>query len=142
MVDILIAIDKIKRKSSDLTLECFISSEDDVDIVLRNLEIIGEAVGQLLKYSDFLIGTDVEWRRIVDLRNLLIHGYFGVDLHEIYGIVQKKITELERDIINIAKTKIGQSAFLEAIEDAKADLAELFRHESVAYLEAISKQFK
>lgn len=64
VVDILVAIDKIKRMTANLTFEVFKANEQVVDSVLRNLEIIGEASGQLLKYPDFETGTTVEWRKI------------------------------------------------------------------------------
>jgi len=73
VVDILVAIDKILRGTAGLTFEQFVSSEKEVDAVLRNLEIIGEATGQLLKVDDFLDKDNEDWRKIVNLRNVIIH---------------------------------------------------------------------
>lgn len=143
IVDILVAIDKIKRATSNLTFEPFVANEQIVDSVLRNLEIIGEASGQLLKDSNFLNDTYVEWRKIVNLRNVIIHFYFGVDLDEVFnGIVLNEIPSLEVDILKFIKQKDDPSKFLLAIEDAKADLAEVFRFESVEYLEKVEKKIK
>ena len=55
--------------------------------VIRELEVIGEAVGRLpdeLKQKH----PDVEWQDIKDFRNLLIHEYFGVDLEIVWKILQ------------------------------------------------------
>ena len=62
--------------------------------VIRCLEIIGEAVRQLpedfkQKYSY------IEWRKIVDLRNILIHEYFGIEPEIIWDIVKNKIPTLK-----------------------------------------------
>ena len=77
--DIVEAMDKIERYIKGLTYETFVENEMVVDAVLRNLEIIGEASGNIPedtreKYSD------IPWRRIIGLRNIAIHKYFGVDL--------------------------------------------------------------
>lgn len=59
--------------------EQFLADEKTVDAVLRNLEIIGEAANSI---SDgmHLQHSNIEWRRIVGLRNIVIHHYFGVDM--------------------------------------------------------------
>jgi uncharacterized protein with HEPN domain len=62
--------------------------------VIRCLEIISEAVRQLpedfkQKYSN------IEWRKIVDLRNILIHEYFGIEPEIIWDIVKNKIPALK-----------------------------------------------
>jgi uncharacterized protein with HEPN domain len=142
VVDILISIDKIKRRISGLTLREFVANEAHVDIVLRNLETIGEAVGCLLRDSNFLSETDADWRRIVNLRNVLIHFYFGIDLEEIYKIAQEKVPFLEKDILDLVKRKSDYNKVFQAIGDAKADLTDAFRHESVKYLESIEKKLK
>ncbi|OGQ96603.1 MAG: hypothetical protein A2521_08070 [Deltaproteobacteria bacterium RIFOXYD12_FULL_57_12] len=38
---------------------------------------------------------DIEWRKIVGLRNVLAHEYFGVTLPMIWGLVQNKVVPLE-----------------------------------------------
>lgn len=72
VVDILVAIDKILRGTDGLSFKDFVANEKEVDAVLRNLEIIGEATGQLLKVNDFLDKDNDDWRKIVNLRNLII----------------------------------------------------------------------
>ena len=54
--------------------------------VIREFEIIGEAVAKLpeeikTKYPD------VPWREIKDFRNMLIHEYFGVDLKIVWHTI-------------------------------------------------------
>jgi uncharacterized protein with HEPN domain len=62
--------------------------------VVRNLEIIGEAVKHLPK--DVQKGyPHVEWKKIAGLRDILIHAYFGIDHDIVWDVVTNKIPELK-----------------------------------------------
>jgi uncharacterized protein with HEPN domain len=62
-----------------MTQESFDCDEKTSDAVVRNLEIIGEAADRLPK--DFIdLNSQIEWFKIVGLRNRIVHEYFGVDL--------------------------------------------------------------
>lgn len=76
------------------------------DIILkraieRNLEILGEAMGRILKEDpDFSIQNS---RRIVGLRNQIIHGYDSVSDENIWGIVINHIPKLKEEIAQLIK---------------------------------------
>ena len=74
--DVLSAILKIKRYSKGFSKKRFLSDEKTVDAIIRNLEIIREAIKKLSNNirSQY---PDVEWRKISGLRDILIHEYFG-----------------------------------------------------------------
>jgi uncharacterized protein with HEPN domain len=65
------------------------------DAVIRNLEVIGEAVKNL---SSELRGRypDVPWARIAGMRDVLIHGYFGVRIETVWAAVENRLPELKR----------------------------------------------
>ena len=64
--------------------------------VEREFEIIGEAVSKILKIQkDFPINNA---KRIVSLRNLVIHGYDKVDNVIIWGIISKDLPELKKEV--------------------------------------------
>jgi uncharacterized protein with HEPN domain len=65
----------------------------------RELEIIGEAASKILKI-DATIQID-NARKIVDLRNWVIHGYDGIDDVIIWGIVSKQLPVLNQQIQNL-----------------------------------------
>ena len=88
--DIREAIEKIERYTANLTHDLFIDDEKTIDAVVRNLEIIGEAANRLpdgLKKRN----PDIEWVKIVGLRNRIVHGYFGIDREIIWQILKNDI---------------------------------------------------
>ncbi len=64
--------------------------------VERELEIIGEAVKHLLELDENIYIDNA--RRIVDLRNFVIHGYDKVDNVIIWGILSKDLPKLKQQV--------------------------------------------
>lgn len=62
--------------------------------VIRQLEIIGEAVKNLSP-SFRNRHKNVPWKDISGLRDKLIHGYFGVDISLVWGICEKDLPDLK-----------------------------------------------
>ena len=71
----------------------------------RELEIIGEATNRILKIDERIAISDS--RRIVDLRNWVIHAYDSVDDVIIWGIISRDVPKLKEQINNLieANTK-------------------------------------
>ncbi len=98
--DILSSINAIEEFVSDMDFKAFSNDRKTSSASIRELEIIGEAVGKIsveLK-NEY---PEIDWRDIKDLRNLLIHEYFGIDLEIIWNIIIKDIPTLKINIINI-----------------------------------------
>lgn len=93
--DIREAIQAIREYTEGLTFESFSGDRKTIDAVIRNLEIIGEAAKNLPEEFKAMSG-DIEWRKIVGLRNLLIHEYFGVSKPVVWDIVQNKLDPLDK----------------------------------------------
>ncbi len=88
--DIWESIEKIERYTEGLTQNDFRGDEKTTDAVVRNLEIIGEAAGRLSE--DFTDRhPEIEWVKIVGLRNRIVHEYFGVDLQIIWQILKNDL---------------------------------------------------
>lgn len=79
LLDIREAIDKVFRYTEKMDYDTFFKDEKTIDAVVRNFEIIGEAANRIDK-SIKETYNEVEWRRIIGLRNHIVHEYFGIDL--------------------------------------------------------------
>ena len=98
--DIWESIEKIERYTEGLTQDDFQSDEKTTDAVVRNLEIIGEAAGRLPQYfTDRHL--EIEWVKIIGLRNRIVHEYFGVDLKIIWQILKKDLPAFKKSLISI-----------------------------------------
>jgi uncharacterized protein with HEPN domain len=60
------------------------------DAVIRNLQVIGEAAQNVRRHHpDFVAANpDVPWRSAYGMRNAVTHGYFGIDLEQIWTTVK------------------------------------------------------
>ena len=77
--------------------EAFYRDKKTKDAVVRNFEIIGEAARQI--QQDFKQQyPQIEWRELSDLRNKIIHEYFGVDYVILWEIIQFDLPSLRNRI--------------------------------------------
>ena len=102
--DIQNSCDKIIHYTSGMTFDDFTCDDRTYDAVIRNLEIVGEAAKNIpeelkRKYSQ------VEWRAIGALRNIVAHEYFGVKDEIIWDVVINKIPVLREHIQQILTLK-------------------------------------
>ncbi|PSQ96792.1 MAG: DUF86 domain-containing protein [Bacteroidetes bacterium SW_9_63_38] len=77
--------------------EAFESSHILQDAVIRNFEVIGEAVKKLSpELRD--AHPDVPWQRVAGFRDVLIHDYMGVDLNEVWNVIEQELPRLKRTV--------------------------------------------
>jgi len=67
---------------------------------LRQLEIIGEASNRLSEKM-LLNNPEIPWARIIGLRNLVIHEYFGIDDFTIWNVIKIYLPDLKVKILAI-----------------------------------------
>jgi uncharacterized protein with HEPN domain len=75
--------------------EGFFASKMVQDAVVRNLEVVGEAVKALVPETRNR-APEMAWRRIAGMRDQLIHHYFGVDLEVVWRVVEVEVEPLLR----------------------------------------------
>jgi len=83
--------------------EAFLQDHKTQDAVIRNLEVIGQAVKDLGTDSLTSSHPETPWTQIAATRNFLAHQYLGVDLMLIWNIVEQHLPQMEQKIIAIAK---------------------------------------
>ena len=86
-----------------MSFEEFCDDRKTYSAVIREFEIIGEAVGKLPQ-SLRERRSDVEWQDIRDFRNLLIHEYFGVDLEIVWKIIKDDLPVLIDSVKELIRT--------------------------------------
>ena len=91
--DMLESLEKIERYTTGLTFERFAWDDRTVDAVVRNLEIIGEAAQQIPSEVRERY-PEVPWRRVIGLRNVVVHEYFAVDVEIVWTVVRQSLPEL------------------------------------------------
>jgi uncharacterized protein with HEPN domain len=92
--DILDAIARIQRYVEGLTFEQFQADQKTVDAVIRNFEVIGEAVRHVVADQNSL-PAGIPWADIAGMRNILIHEYFGVDVNIVWHTIVEDLPELK-----------------------------------------------
>ncbi len=61
------------------------------------MEIIGEAISQLSRVDAETAERISGYRRIIALRNVLIHGYARVDSRILWDVIQMNLPVLQRE---------------------------------------------
>jgi len=102
--DILAAIAKIVQYIEGMSEQDLVVDQRTFDAVLRNLEIIGEAAKRIPE-AVRTQASEIEWRKVAGLRDVLIHQYAAVDFAIIWDIVGNHLPQLQRSI----ETLLGES---------------------------------
>ena len=94
---ILEAISRIGRYTDQMNIADFQENELVQDAVIRNMEVIGEACGNIRKLAPAFVQShpEVPWSSAIGNRNALSHGYFSVDLKLVWATVKSDLPTLK-----------------------------------------------
>lgn len=100
------SIGRIQRYLLNMDHTGFLANEEKQDAVIRNLEIIGEAAGNIQRhFPDFAIKhPHFPLKAAYGTRNALAHGYFKVDLDVIWRTVVKDLPEFEVQVVEVIQS--------------------------------------
>ncbi len=100
ILDMLLSCRRILEYTEGMDFDDFEKDDRTIDAVVRNIEILGEAVKNLTskikeKYPE------VEWNEIARTRDKIIHFYFGTDPAIVWDIVTQDVPSLSRRLKDI-----------------------------------------
>ncbi len=103
--DILTSILRIEEYMGDMEFIEFKRNYLVVDAVVRNFEIIGEASKNIPEKIHHKYPS-IPWRKMIGLRNLISHEYFGIDYEMIWTIAKNSLPQNRIDIQMIIETEL------------------------------------
>ena len=97
---IIIEITYLQKAREDITEACFSADETLQRAFTRSIGIIGEPVKNIStdlkeKYPE------VEWRKMAEMRDKLVHDYFEVDYPLVWDVVNNKVDVLKKQLQRI-----------------------------------------
>lgn len=104
--DVRAAADKIATFVQGKSADEFVRDELTSSAVERQLEIIGEALGQLAKADPAIAARIPDLSQIVALRNILIHGYVIVKRDLVWRTIHEDLPRL-REVVDGLLTTSG-----------------------------------
>lgn len=105
--DIKQAADAIMRFQGGLDAATFAENELVYSAVERKFEVIGEALGQLSKVDPALAQRIPDMRDIIAFRNVLIHGYAGIEHRRVWDIAQSSLPGLRAVVAELLEGLAG-----------------------------------
>lgn len=98
--DILEAIQSIERYVENLTFDDFVKDRKTIDAIVRNFEIIGEAVKHIPKTLKLKYPA-IPWKKMAGMRDRIIHEYFGVDIEILWKTIKEDLPKVKPEIEKI-----------------------------------------
>lgn len=98
--DILKSIETIAQFLEGVTLAEFRKNRLIIDAVVRNFDIIGEASNHIPKTIQNQY-SDIPWRDIVGMRNILIHEYFDMESDVVWYTAKRHLPKLKEQLVSI-----------------------------------------
>ena len=135
----------------DITFEKFVSDIRIYYSVMKNIEIIGEAANMLTRHFKE-VHSELPWRQIVSMRNVLVHGYAQVtdidlwqtatsDIHPLRIQIQSYLNDIDWEKWQEEDnpyTEIDSTLYKKAIETARKMKRKNYPIEEIAEITGLS----
>ena len=103
--DILDAIEKIEKFTHE-GRDAFNADERTQVWVVYHLEILGEAANNI-SAEILQAHPEIPWSKIIGMRNVLAHQYFGIDLDIVWQVIERDLPQIKPNIEDILKKLLG-----------------------------------
>jgi len=94
------SIELIEQYSHDKTQSRFLEERARQDAVIRRLEVIGEAVKGLPSFFRSK-HSEIPWKQMAGMRDILIHEYFDVDLVLTWRVVKHELGPIKLMLLEL-----------------------------------------
>lgn len=94
----------LEKEYSNSSFDEFVQNERLTWAICRSLEIIGEASNKISPAFKKHY-PNIPWREMGDMRNKIIHDYFGVDFDIIWDVLETDIPKLKIEVEKILREK-------------------------------------
>ena len=102
LLHMLEGIDNIMEFKEGVDFETFANNKLLKFGIFYNVTIIGEAAYKLTK--EFIAShSDVPWRDIINMRHVLVHGYYQIDPEILWETVNNDLVELKTALLRYLK---------------------------------------
>lgn len=105
LIDIVEAIERIEKYASR-GRPVFDEDELIQTWIVHHLQIIGEAV-RALSPETVSKSDEIEWAKIVGMRNILVHNYFGIDADIVWAVIENELQDLKTRFQKILDESAG-----------------------------------
>lgn len=101
--DIINSMKLIQRYVRGMKMDDFLDDVQVQDAVMRRLEVVGEAAKHIpedLRKQH----PEIPWREMSGLRDVIIHGYFGVNMARVYKIAHDDVPDIRKKLETLKKS--------------------------------------
>ena len=151
--DILKYAQNVEQIVSGITYEQFVADIRIYYSVMKNIEVIGEAANMLTRHFRET-HTELPWRLIVSMRNVLVHGYAQVsdadlwqtatnDIQPLCQQVQRYLNDIDWEQWAEGKdpyTEIDNAAYKQAVESARRMKAKGYAIDDIAEITGLTAE--
>ncbi len=102
------AITEIEDYIKDADKETFLNNSMMRFASIKQLEIVGEASVHITAETRALF-TNVEWRQMIGMRNILVHEYFGITNNLIWQVITNDLSALKEKVVNVLENWIDEN---------------------------------
>lgn len=99
--DIRSACENLSEFTRGKTLSDYLESALLRSACERQFEIVGEALNRLLRADPTFASKITDWKRIIDFRNRLVHGYASIDDEVVWGVIEGSLDKLQSEVVQL-----------------------------------------